>query len=413
MDLGRSVESVAQTALNDVLRRERSRLLATLIGQFRDFQLAEDALHDASVSALEHWPRFGTPHSPYGWLLRAACRKAIDRLRKGQTATRHAAAQSLLASEIDEHDDAHEIADERLRLIFTCCHPALEQKTQVALTLRSVAGLSTGRIADAFLDKETTMAQRLSRAKAKILEAQIPYAVPGAEVWASRLQSVLQVIYLIYNAGYSAGPDFGAELTGEALFLAHMLNELRPEEPEIEGCLALIVITNARRAARLSPDGVSVPLDRQDRRLWKQEEIANACALATTALRRGRPGPFQIKAAIAACHCEADEPDWPQIAALYDSLLVLEPTPVVRLNRAVAIAETGATASALRLLNGLAGELQDYQSYHAAAAELFARLEMADKATQAYGRAIALSTNDADIKFLECRLLRLKEDRSA
>ncbi len=404
MSDGGSRETAAQGALNAVLRRERGRLLAALIGQFRDFQLAEDALHDATISALEHWPRFGTPHSPFGWLLRAAARKAIDRLRRGQTASRHVAEQSPLVTEIDEHDDAHEIIDERLRLIFTCCHPALEQKTQVALTLRSIAGLSTERIANAFLDKEPTMAQRLSRAKAKILEAQIPYTVPGPEEWSLRLQSVLQVIYLIFNAGYSAGPELGADLASEAFFLAQMLNELRPEEPEIEGCLALITITHARREARLSPNGMSVPLDQQDRRLWKRDEIDSGCELATTALRRGRFGPFQIKAAIAACHCETEKPDWPQIAALYDSLLVFEPTPVVRLNRAVAIAETGATDSASRLLDGLADELQDYQSYHAAAADLFTRVGKKENAINSYERAIALSTNAADIKFLEGKL---------
>ena len=265
------------------------------------------------------------------------------------------------------------IADERLRLIFTCCHPALEPKSRVALTLRSIAGLSTAEIARAFLDSEPTMAQRLTRAKARIGAAGIPFAVPGPEDWAERLQSVLAVVYLIFNAGYNAGPTEPRDLCAEAIFLARLINQLHPGDAEVEGCLALLLITDARRAARVDGAGVTVALTDQNRALWNSAAIAEGVALTDRAMARSTPGPYQIKAAIAACHVQGDAPDWPQIALLYASLLRMEPTPVVQLNRAVALAEAGQLDAALSILSALAGPLTDYQPFHAARAEYLAR----------------------------------------
>ena len=308
----------------------------------------------------------------------------------------------LLPSEAFE-DEPDEIPDERLRLIFTCCHPALEPKSQVALTLRTLGGLTTAEIAKAFLDQETTMGQRLSRAKAKIASANIPFRVPEPEEWAERLQSVLSVIYLIYNAGYSAGPDAGHELAEEAIYLSMLLDRLRPEDPEIEACLALLRITHARRKARVDAGGMTVPLARQDRTLWVSAEITSGVALLDRAVARGRPGPYQIKAAIAACHVQEKGSDWLQIAALYDSLVRFEPTAIVRLNRAVAYAEAGAHDLALRMLEALQDELNTYQPFHAAHAELLSKGGNFAKARLAYDKAIGLAASKADIAFLTHR----------
>ena len=406
--LASSALAVSQ-ALERLAREDRARLLSALIARFRDFQLAEDALQDAMESAVSHWSRSGIPFSPMGWLLRVAYRKALDRIRSHRTADRIGDSLLVLAGGEAHAAETDEIPDERLRLIFTCCHPALEQKSQVALTLRVVAGLSTAQIARAFLDQEATMGQRLSRAKAKIAAVRIRYAVPEPAEWPERLAAVLAVIYLVFNAGYSAGPQLGNELAHEALYLCALLDRLRPGEAEIEGCLALLVISHARRAARTDADGQTIPLGQQKRGLWKTEEIAAGVALLERALARRAPGPYQLKAAIAACHCEGERSDWAQIALLYDRLLTFEPTPVVRLNRAVAHAEAGALDAALAELECIAPGLQDYQPFFAAQAELLARRGLDAQARSAYQRAMALAPSAADTAFLATQLGRLAD----
>jgi RNA polymerase sigma factor (sigma-70 family) len=394
-------------ALNSLAREDRGRLLSALIARLRDFQLAEDVLQEAMVSAVTHWSRNGVPNSPKGWLLQVAYRKAIDRIRQKKSEAKLGVDIGILMDEESEAHDMEAIPDSRLSLIFTCCHPALEPKSQVALTLRTLGGLSTGEIARAFLDQETTMGQRLSRAKSKIAAARIPYAVPGPNEWPERLQSVLSVVYLIFNAGYSAGPVLGFDLAQEAIFLVRLLKQLRPGDAEIEGCLALMLITHARRGARTDAAGATISLGAQDRSLWKTSEIAEGLALIDTAMARRKPGPFQIKAAIAACHSHGDMSDWPQILALYRGLLRHEPTPVVRLNMAVALAETGELAAALTELDGLAEELKDYQPFHAARAQFLARDGQKEAALTAYVEAILLAQSEADVAYLEFKRSQL------
>jgi RNA polymerase sigma factor (sigma-70 family) len=388
-------------ALAAALSADRGRIMAALIARISDFQRAEDALHDAAASALVHWGRSGVPDRPDAWLIRVAFRKAIDQLRKSQRDERQAQAMAVLARD-EASEDPELIADERLRLIFTCCHPALEPKSRVALTLRTVCGLSTLEIARAFLDGEATMGQRLSRAKAKIAGAGIPFVVPEPEDWSERLQSVLTVIYLIFNAGYSAGPATGRDLCDEAIFLARLLDQLRPEEAEVEGCLALMLLTHARRAARINQMGETVPPDQQDRLLWDHAKIAEGTALIDRAVARAEPGPHQIKAAIAALHVQAEPnaTDWRQITLLYDGLYRIEPSPVVRLNRAVAMARAGGLDRALREVRELAADLEDYQPFHAAHADLLARAGLTNESVAAYSRAIALARASPDAAFL-------------
>ena len=392
--------------LDQTLRADRGRILSALIARVRDFQLAEDALQDAATSALIHWAKSGAPTRPDAWLIRVAFRKAIDRLRHANRTAAQTRAMTILARD-EAMEDPEVIPDERLRLIFTCCHPALEPKSRVALTLRAVAGLSTAEIARAFLDAEPTMGQRISRAKTRIAETGIAFAVPGPQDWEARLASVLAVLYLIFNAGYTAGPAEPRSLCDEAIFLARLLDQLRPGEPEVEGILALMLLTHARRAARLGDDGASVPPSAQDRNLWDRAAQAEGEALVTRALGRGRPGPYQIKAAIAACHLAPDGPDWPQIAGLYQRLYVLEPTSVVALNQSVALAETGALAEALSRLEALAEPLDLYQPFHAARAEYFSRAGRITESRAAYDRAIALAVSAADAAFLGNRRDRL------
>ena len=394
-------------ALDAVMRADRGRLLAALIVRLRDFQLAEEALQEAATSALIHWGRAGVPHSPQGWLLRVALRKAIDRLREFAREGRHAAELARLAGDEADETEPEMIADERLRLIFTCCHPALEPKSQVALTLRTLCGLTTAEIAANFLDQESTMGQRLSRAKAKIAQAAIPFVVPGPEDWAARLNAVLSVIYLIFNTGYTRGPLNRRDLCDEAIYQARMVNALRPADPEVEGALALMLITHARARARVNAAGVMVALSDQDRGLWDSDAIAEGVELLEQAMARGAPGPYQIKAAIAACHVTGDVADWAQIALLYDRLLVLEPTPVVALNRAVALAEVGALDIAVQELQALATDLGDYQPYFAALADVLARKGAREAALAAYARAIELAPSPQDAAFLERRRIAL------
>jgi RNA polymerase sigma factor (sigma-70 family) len=395
-----SVPGLAGTIAR-LVRQDRGRLLSALIGRFRNFDLAEEVLQDALISAHEHWARTGLPANPQGWLMTVASRKAIDRLRK-------AARDKIVTDEIahfstEASEDVPDIPDDRLRLIFTCCHPALEQKSRLALTLRTLGGLTTPEIARAFLDSETTMGQRLSRAKGKIASAGIPYSVPGPEQWAERLNSVLLVIYLIFNEGYFASQGeipLRKALCDEAIYLARMLDSLRPGEPETLGLLALMLTIHSRRRARLAGAGV-VPLEAQDHMLWDISLRAEAERLLDRAMERRSPGPFQIQAAIAALHSQPGPRDWPQIVALYDSLLRFDSNPVIRLNRAVALAEAGFLDLALHELTPLAENLADYQPYQAARADLLAKAGHGPEAMVAYDMAIEMAANAADAEFLK------------
>ena len=397
-----------EAALSRAMQQDRGRLLAALIARTGDFQRAEDALQDAAASALVHWGRAGVPASPTGWLLRAALRKAIDGYRRDATLSRHRDAVTALAEEEAADPDPHSIPDDRLRLIFTCCHPALEEKTRIALTLRSLCGLTTAQVAAVFLDAEPAMGQRLSRAKAKIAAARIPYAVPGPEDLPARLNSVLTVVYLIFTAGYAQGPKTGVDLCTEAIFLARLLVQLAPDQPEVEAALALLLLTQSRAAARTGPDGRTLPPARQDRSRWNLAERAEGLALLDRAIARRAPGPFQLKAAIAALHVADGPPDWSQIAALYARLHALEPTPVIALNHAVALAESGHLARALAQVQSLGPQLDGYQPYHATRADLLARSGNSAAARPDYLRAIDLAVSEADRSFLHARLAALR-----
>lgn len=397
--------------LDRVMRADRGRLLSVLAAGLRDLSLAEEVLQEAAVSALSHWGRAGLPASPQGWLLQVARRKAIDRLRGAKRSNRHAQALTVLArDEAAPEPDA--IPDERLRLIFTCCHPALEPKSRVALTLRTVCGLTTPEIARAFLDAEPTMGQRISRAKAKITAAGIPFAIPEDNHWAERLETVLTTIYLIFTTGYVAGPDEPRDLCLEAEYLMRLIDRLRPEDAEIEGALAMMLLTAARRAARIGADGASLPPSEQDRRLWDHARISEGRDILARAVARRRPGPFQIKAAIADCQMAEPRPDWPQIAALYGALLRFEPTPVVQLNAAVAIAEAGDPARGLAMVETLS-DLADYQPFHAVRAALLAMTGDHQGAIAAYQHAIATAQTPAEALFLTRRMEGLGSGQGA
>jgi RNA polymerase sigma factor (sigma-70 family) len=386
--------------LNRVMAQDRGRLLSALTVRLRDFELAEEVLQEAAISALDHWGRAGVPQSPVGWLLKVAYRKAIDRFRHSARTTRQAADLALLARDEAEEIDPDHIEDDRLRLIFTCCHPALEPKTRVALTLRTVCGLTTTQVAAVFLDPEPTMGQRLTRAKTKIAGAGIPFVIPGPEDWDERLNAVLTVVYLIFTAGYVAPKSVGRDLCVEAIYLARLIASLRPDEPEVEGCLALLILTHARAAARVDATGCTVPPGAQDQALWDHSALAEGRALLDLAMTRARPGPYQIKAAIAACHAQLEGPDWPQIAALYTALLRWEPSPTVALGHAVAMMETGDVAGAAAGLAALADGLDSYQPFHAAVAEVLKRQGRFAEAAAAYDRAILISTSPEDAEFL-------------
>jgi RNA polymerase sigma-70 factor (ECF subfamily) len=392
--------------LDHVMRSDRGRLLAVLAAGLRDISMAEEALQEAAIVALSHWGRDGIPASPQGWLLTVARRKALDRLRGASRDTARAAALAHLAA-TSGSPDISGIPDERLRLIFACCHPVLEMKSRVALTLRTVCGLTTPEIARAFLDADTTMGQRITRAKARIAAAAVTFEIPDAPDWPTRLDAVLTAIYLIFTTGYVAGPAEPRDLCHEAEYLMRLIDSLRPADPEIEGALSMMLLTGARRAARIGPDGATLPLADQDRSLWDSARIAEGRALLVRAIARRAPGPFQIKAAIADCQMADPGPDWPQIAALYDALLRHEPTPVVTLNAAVALAEAGDPARALIIVERLAPDLSDYQPWHAARAALLARTGDRTAAASAYRTAIATAPGPAEALFLSRRLAEL------
>jgi RNA polymerase sigma-70 factor, ECF subfamily len=402
-------------AIARAFRDERALVLATLIRQVGDFQLAEDAVQDAFEAAVTVWRRDGVPAKPGGWITTAARRRAIDRLRRDQSVADRAQRVADLMRLDAQHeepamDDESAVVDDRLRLIFTCCHPALALPARVALTLRALGGLTTGEIARAFLVAEPTMGKRIVRAKRKIAEAHIPYRVPDDEELPDRLRGVLRVVYLIFNEGYAATEGdrlVRDELCDEALRLGDLLVLLMPDDAEVWGLSALMLLHDARRAARVDASGRYVALDDQDRSLWDRRRMGQGLSRLDRAVRLRRPGEYQLQAAITALQMEDPDPDWAQIAELYGALGKLTPSPVVELNRAVAVGLADGPAAGLKLLEPLLGELEDYQPLHAAQAELLRRAGDAEAAARAYGRAIALSANAVERTELERRLAAL------
>jgi RNA polymerase sigma-70 factor, ECF subfamily len=390
-----------------VFRAEYGRCVSTLTRLLGDIGLAEEAVADAFVVALEQWDPTAPPPNPGGWITTTARRRAIDRLRRESTREARHAEAALLAAPDDAPPEVGAVRDDRLRMLFTCCHPALNTEAQVALTLRLLGGLATPEIARAFLVPEAALAQRIVRAKRKISDAHIPYRVPGPAELPDRLAGVLAVVYLIYNAGHTAATGPGlhrVELCAEAVRLARLLVDLMPDEAEVVGLLGLLVLLEARRPSRTGACGSLVLLPDQDRTRWDATLIAEGHALVRACLRRGRPGPYQIQAAINAVHCAAPAAaatDWAQIVALYDQLLALTPTPVVALNRAVALAELDGPAVALVQLEAL--DLPRYQPYWVARAELLARLGRAAEAGVAYARALELTANHVEFEHLTRR----------
>ena len=415
-------EQLSRT-IETLYRLESGRVLATLVRLLGDLDLAEESMHEAFAAALTSWPQAGIPDKPRPWLISTARFKAIDAMRRR---ARFDGAQRDLVAHIESRADhaasgntppeEEEIEDDRLRLIFTCCHPALPPEQQVALTLREVCGLTTEEIARAFLVTPATLAQRIVRAKAKIREASIPYEVPAQQELPGRLDAVLQVIYLVFNEGYSAAAGAEvtrAELTGEAIRLGRLLSELQPE-PEVIGLLALMLLQESRRAARTSPTGELILLENQNRSLWNREQIAEGVALVQRALNSRRFGAYTLQAAIAAVHAEAESPaatDWRQIVAIYDQLVRIQPSPVVHLNRAVAVAMRDGPEAGLAHIDAVLahGELANYYLAHAARADMCRRLGRTVEARASYEMALALTQQEPERQFLEERIRQLNE----
>jgi RNA polymerase sigma-70 factor (ECF subfamily) len=405
------------STVDAVYRAESRRVLATLIRLLGSFDLAEEALHDAFTAAVEQWPREGVPHNPRAWLVSAGRFKAIDRIRRR---AKHDATVAELIRELDDDAEVEPeaeregVQDDRLRLIFTCCHPALQPDAQIALTLREVCGLTTEEIAHAFLTAPSTLAQRIVRAKAKIRDARIPYQVPSQKDLPERLEAVLRVIYLVYNEGYSASSGESLtrhDLSGEAIRLGRLLVELLPDS-EVMGLLALMLLQESRRPARTTPDGELVLLADQDRALWNRDYIAEGSALVQKALASQRFGPYSLQAAIAAVHAEAtnsERTDWRQIVGLYDVLVRVEPSPVIELNRAAAVAMRDGPEAGLAQIEAILGRgnLADYHLAHAARADLCRRLGRTADARAAYERALSLAKQEPEKRFLQKRLREL------
>jgi RNA polymerase sigma-70 factor (ECF subfamily) len=421
-----------KSTLHDVIaqtfQQETGRVVAALYSTIRDLELVEDVVQDALVLALERWPLDGVPGNPGAWMTTVARRKAIDRLRREETLKRKIATLETRITDEPEEEiiDMHEIPDERLKLIFTCCHPALAKEAQIALTLQILGGLTTVEIASAFLVTPTTMAQRLVRAKRKIRDARVPYQIPPADTIAGRLDAVLAVLYLIFNAGYTAPSGnelIRSDLCAEAIRLTRILITLLvqetalTEDAETFGLLALMLLHDARRKARVTPDGELVLLKDQDRTLWNQEQIAEGCRMLERALMMKAPGPYQIQAAISALHTQArcyKETDWYQIVMLYEALYRMLPSPVVALNRAIAVAMAAGYDKGLRLLDQLAetAEIKEYYLFHAARADLLRRLGRLSEARMAYSHALERCQNLTEQTFLLRRLTELCHTQS-